>query len=179
MRFINSLRALAIVSACTFAAPVFAQAPGQAPAQAPLALDKLTPAQIALGKEVVMLSGIYRTFNAFVPSAMQQIYNTVTPTRPEIRKDLEDTLKSLLPEYEKRTDEMVDHTAKLFAAALPEADLKATVTFFKSDAGKKYVEMQPRVIDQMVVAVDDWNRKLTGEIMDRARAEMKKKGKDM
>ncbi len=179
MHFINTLRAFAVVAACAFAAPAFAQAQGQAPAPTPLAIDKLTPAQIALGKEVVMLSGIYRTFNAFVPAAMQQIYNTVTPTRPEIRKDLEDTLKALLPEYEKRTEEMVEHTAKLFAAALPEAELKATVAFFKSDAGKKYVEMQPRVVDQMVVAVDDWNRKLTGEIMDRARTEMKKKGKDM
>jgi len=39
--------------------------------------------------------------------------------------------------------------------------------------------MQPRVIDQMVVAVDEWNRKMTEEILSRARIEMKKKGKDM
>ena len=62
MHFINTLRAFAVVAACAFAAPAFAQAQGQAPAPTPLAIDKLTPAQIALGKEVVMLSGIYRTF---------------------------------------------------------------------------------------------------------------------
>lgn len=185
MLSINSARALAIAGALFTASAAFAQAP--APGQAPTALpqvtqaqmDKLTPAQIAVGKEVVVLSGIYRTFNAFVPSIMQQIYNTLTPTRPELRKDLEETLKALMPEYEKRTEEMIEHTAKLFAASMPEADLRAVATFFKSAAGKQYVEMQPRVIDQMVVAVDEWNRKMTEEILSRARVEMKKKGKDM
>ena len=183
MAFITTTRALALSAALMSAGLAQAQAPGQAPAMpAPVTqaqIDKLTPAQIALGREVVMLSGIYRTFNAFVPSIMQQIFNTVTPTRPEIRKDLEDTLKALIPEYEQRTSEMIDHTARLFAATMSEPALKATVDFFKSDAGKAYVEMQPRVIDQMVVAVDEWNRKLTEEILARTRVEMKKKGKDM
>ncbi len=179
MAFITTTRALAVAAALMSAS--FAQAQAQvAPAPVTQAqIDKLTPAQIALGRDVVMLSGIHRTFNAFVPSIMQQIFNTVTPTRPEIRKDLEETLKALIPEYEKRTSEMVDHTARLFAASMAEPALKATVDFFKSDAGKAYVEMQPRVIDQMVVAVDEWNRKLTEEILARARVEMKKKGKDM
>ena len=175
MTLIQIFRAFGVAAALACATPVLAQTP--APAVTPL--DKLTPAQIAVGRDVVMLSGIYRTFSAFVPSVMQQIFNTVTPTRPEIRKDLEETLKALIPEFEKRTEEMILHTAKLFASTMPEADLKATADFLKSPAGKQYVEMQPRVIDQMVVAVDEWNRKLTEEILARARLEMKKKGKDM
>ena len=183
-----NLRALAVLAALACAAPALAQtrvpapapAPAPSPAQTPaIPLDKLTAAQIAAGKDVVMLSGIYRTFNAFVPTIMQQIFNMVTPTRPEIRKDLEETLKALVPEYEKRTSEMVEHTGKLFASVMSEDDLKAAANFFKSPAGQKYVELQPRIIDQMVVAVDDWNRALTQEILLRARAEMKKKGKDM
>ncbi len=176
MQLISKFRAFAMAATLAFAAPALAQAPAQSAA---IPFEKLTASQIALGKEVVMLSGVYRTFNAFVPAIMQQIYNMMTPTRPEIRKDLEDTLKALIPEYEKRTQEMVENTAKLFASVMPEADLKSTVDFFKSPAGQKYVEMQPRVIDQMVVAVDDWNRKMTEEILARARIEMKKKGKDM
>lgn len=179
MKFKTTMRtlALAIAIMATGATAIKAQTNLAPISQAELA--KLTPAQIALGKEVVMLSGIFRTFNAFVPTIMQQIFNTVTPTRPELRKDLEDTLKGLMPEYEKRTEEMIEHTARLFAAAMSEPALKATIEFMKSDAGRQYIEMQPRVIDQMVVAVDDWNRKLADEILARARAEMKKKGRDM
>lgn len=180
----TTIRALAVAAALMSASIAHAQAPGQAPMMPPPAvtqaqLDKLTPAQVAMGRDVVLLSGISRTFNAFVPSIMQQIFNTLTPTRPELRKDLEETLRAMIPEYEKRTSEMVDHTARLFAASMTEPALKATVDFFKSEAGKSWVEMQPRVIDQMVVAVDEWNRKMTEEILARARVEMKKKGKDM
>lgn len=138
-----------------------------------------TPSHVAAAREVVLLSGISNTFTVFVPGIMQQIFNTVTPTRPEIRKDLEEVLKGLIPEFEKRTDEMVDATARLFATNISEPQLKAIGDFFKSDAGKKYVEMQPKVIDQMVVAVDEWNRKLTQEVLERARGEMKKRGKEM
>ena len=183
MSLITKSRALAVVAALTCGSAAFAQAGGQAPLPPPQVtqeqMAKVTPAQLALGKEVVMLSGIYRTFSAFVPAIMQQIFNTMTPTRPELRKDLEEVLKGLMPEYEKRTDEMIEHTARLFAASMSEPALKSTVDFFKSEAGKAYVEMQPRVIDQMVVAVDEWNRRLTEEILGRARVEMKKKGKDM
>jgi hypothetical protein len=174
----RTLRPLALaltLAAPLAAAPAFAQTPA-APAATPM--DKLTASQIAAGREVVILSGIYRTFSAFAPSIMQQFYNSVTPTRPEIRKDLEEVMKALAPEYEKRTEEMIQQTAKIFASIMNEADLKATAEFFKSKAGKAYVEMQPKVIDQMVVAVDEWNKKLAEEIVNRIREEMKKRGKD-
>lgn len=172
MQMIRTIRALAITAVLALAGPALAQSSA-------IPLDQLKPAHVAAAKEVVILSGINRTFNAFVPAIAQRIFDMVTPTRPELRTDLDAVLKAMVPEYEKRNEEMIDHTAKLFASVMTEADLKATAAFFKSAAGKKYVEMQPRVIDQMVLAVDEWNRKLTEEMLQRARAEMKKKGKDM
>lgn len=173
---VKTFRAFAVTAGLLGAGAVFAQAPA---AQSPALPAALSASHVAVAREVVLLSGISNTFTVFVPGIMQQIFNTVTPTRPELRKELEEVLKGLIPEYEKRTDEMIDVTARLFAANISEAQLKVTLEFFKSEAGKKYVEMQPKVIDQMVVAVDEWNRKLTQEVLERARAEMKKRGKDM
>jgi uncharacterized protein len=162
--------------------PASAQTPAAKPA-APAAAAKPpvkpSAAHLAEAREMVQLSGIALTFNAFVPQIAQQILDTVSRTRPEIRAQLEATLRELIPEFDKRTTEMVDVTASLFAGAMSEAEVSATVAFFKTDAGKKYIEMQPRVIDQMVVSLDAWNTKMQQEMFARVRVEMKKKGIDM
>ncbi|MBM3608403.1 MAG: DUF2059 domain-containing protein [Alphaproteobacteria bacterium] len=180
MKFARTLKTfmLAAFTAAGLAAlapAVYAQAPAK-PAAAPA---KPSAAHVALAREMVELSGIALTFNAFVPQIAQQILEGFSRTRPEIRKQLEATLTELIPEYNKRTSEMVDSTATLFANSMSEADIKATVDFFKTESGKKYLEMQPRVIDQMVVSLDAWNSKLQQEMFVRVRAEMKKKGIDM
>lgn len=164
-----------IIAVCA-AAGLMMAAPAAQAQQAPA---KPSAAHVAAAKEMVQLSGIALTFNAFVPQIAQQIMEGVSRTRPEIRTQLDATLKELVPEFNKRTSEMVDSTAVLFAGVMSEAHIKATVDFFKSEAGKQYIEMQPRVIDQMVVSLDAWNNKIQGEMFERVRAELKKKGIDM
>jgi hypothetical protein len=102
--------------------------------------------------------------------------NTLSRTRPELRNDLIATVKALKPEFDKRDEEMVDTTARYFAALMSEQALKETAAFFKSEAGKQYVLMQPNVIDQMMAALDVWNRRMSEDIMTRVREEMRKKG---
>lgn len=170
----NTFRKL-IIAVCAAAGLMMATPAAQAQ-QAPA---KPSAAHVAAAKEMVELSGIALTFNAFVPQIAQQIMEGVSRTRPEIRTQLDATLKELVPEFNKRTSEMVDSTAVLFAGVMSEAHINATVAFFKSEAGKQYIEMQPRVIDQMVVSLDAWNNRIQGEMFERVRAELKKKGIDM
>ena len=143
---------------------------GSAPAQQP------SPAQIAAAKEVVVSSGMSRSFDVFVPQIMQQIMQTLTQTRPELATDLEAVLKQLEPEFQARQSEMIEAAALSFAKRMSEQELKDTTAFFNSPSGKKYVESQPLILDEVVSGIQGWTRKLSTDIMDRARAEMKKKG---
>ncbi len=170
MNFIRKL-ACVLVAGMAVVAPALAQQP--APTPAPVAI---APAHLEAAREVVLLSGISRTFNVFLPQLADQTVVTITRTRPEVRTDLIAVLKALLPEFEKRNSEMVDSTARAFAGAMDEAALKETATFFKSEAGLKYVKMQPLVIDQMVVSLESWNRQMSLDLMARVREEMRKKG---
>ena len=45
---------------------------------------------------------------------------------------------------------IVNDIALIYAQALTEAELKDVIAFFKSPSGKKYVESQPVVLDEMV-----------------------------
>ncbi len=166
MNFIRKL-ALTLIVAFGSSGPVLAQQP---PALT------IAPSHLEAAKDVVLNSGIAITFKGFVPQLADQTVISITRTRPEVRADLIVVLQELIPEFEKRTSEMVDSTARAFAGAMDETALKATAAFFKSDAGKKYVQMQPLVINQMVVSLEAWNRQMSTEMVERVRVEMRKKG---
>ncbi|HEV2572169.1 MAG TPA: DUF2059 domain-containing protein [Beijerinckiaceae bacterium] len=175
----KSIRSSLFVAAwlATALAPVALQAQQPAPA-APAAAetDNYTPSHLALARQVVLTSGIANTFDLVYPQLADQTIGIVTRTRPELRNDLIAVLKQLQPEFEGRKEEIIKATTNAFAGAMSEKDLKPVADFFASEAGKAYVAMQPKVINQMVVAMDAWNRQLSTDIMVRVREEMKKKG---
>ncbi len=171
------LAALALIAAAPL--PAFAQAQPKAPAFMP-AQPPVTDAQFAMGRELVMLSGLDKGFEGFVPGVLRELQMTFSRTRPEIAADLDKVLREIiLPEFNKRTAEMVDQSARILAATMSEQELKETVAFLKTPAGKKYVETQPASMNKIMQSMDSWNRDLSVAVVDRVRAEMKKKGHDL
>ena len=71
---------------------------------------------------------------------------------------------------------MVDIAARTYAAKLSEAELKDLATFFRSPAGKRYVEAQPQLLDEMVREMQTWTQDVSEYVMVRVRAEMGKRG---
>ena len=134
------------------------------------------PAQLAAARDVVISSGMARSFEPMVPQLEEQIPLVVTRTRPELAKDLTGVLAGLQPEFAKKTDEMIDIAAKIYARGMNEDELKTTAAFFNSPAGKKYVDAQPLMLDQLVVAMQAWTQETSSYMMKRVQAEMEKKG---
>lgn len=151
----------------------------QQPAPAPAAASQISASHLAAARDVVAASGISRSFEPLVGQFMDQIAATTTRTRPELINDMKAVMAQLKPEFEKQTAEITDVTARIFAGKLSETELKDAATFFKSASGKKYVETQPLVLDEVVAAMQGWSEKLSTDMMTRVRAEMKKKGHEM
>ena len=55
-------------------------------------------------------------------------------------------------------------------------DITQVAAFFNSPAGKKYVEVTPVFLQNLSDVTGNWREKLSTDILERARAEMKKKG---
>lgn len=130
---------------------------------------------LALAREVMLSSGIARSFDAIIPSFADQIRKQAV-TRPEIQKDLDQVLANLQPEMELQKQRMIDIAARAYAAKFSEAELTDIATFFRSPAGKRYVEMQPPLLDEMVRAMQGWTEEVSEYLMVRVRAEMGKRG---
>lgn len=173
IRAFSRISFAALALALTTATAAVAQQPApQPPAQA---APQPTPSQVAVAREVIIGSGMGRSFEALVPTFGEQIKQLFV-TRPELAKDIDASLEQIRPEIEKRKDELISNAARLMATHLGEADLQQISAFFASPAGKKYVETQPLVLDDIFDAMREWANSTADFVLNRVREEMKKKG---
>lgn len=152
-----------------------AQTPPSA-AKVAAAAAEPSPSHLGAARELVVVSGMSRSFDAAIPQMLSQFSTTFAQTRPELAPDLAAVLKQIEPEFAKDIDEMVDKAAHIYARLLTEQEIKAAVTFFTSPAGKKYVQTQPYFFNDVVNAMQDWHQKISAQMVTRVRAELKKKG---
>ncbi|WP_246683085.1 DUF2059 domain-containing protein [Methylobacterium sp. WL9] len=149
--------------------------PGPLTLVVPAAPAPIGPSHLALAREVMFNSGIARSFDSIVPALAEQIKKNAV-TRPELAKDLDEVIKGLQPEMELQKQRIIDVAARIYAGRLAEPELKEIVVFFRSPAGKRYVETQPQVLDELVGAMQDWTQEVSEYMMIRVRAEMGKRG---
>ncbi len=129
-------------------AAIAQQAPAAAPPPAAAAPVPAVPApeppasQLAAAREVVIASGMSRSFAPMIPQLMEQIGPMLTRTRPEMAKDLSDVLKQLAPEFDKKADDMLDVAAHVYARRMSEEELKQTAAFFNTPGGQE-IRRQP------------------------------------
>ena len=170
----------ALLVACA-AAPASAQtkAPATPAPAAATAPAEPTAAQIALGRDIVISSGVSRSFSLVIPQYLDQIGTRVTQTRPDLIKDLNVVMEQVKPEFDKKVDTLVDQAARLYAKRMSEDELKQIAAFFKSPAGAKYVESQPALLNELFVSMQAWSQQLSTDMMTRVREEMKKKGHEL
>ena len=162
------------------AAPVPAAPAVAAPAPAPAAEPPATPAQLAAAREVMLASGMSGAFAQVVPGIMEQLAVTIVRTRPELQKDLKEVLLGNVAGMSKQVEEdLVDASSKALARHMSEKELADAAAFFDSPAGKKYVQTQPILLDEIAPVMQTLRQKLSVDITTRVRAEMKKRGHDM
>jgi hypothetical protein len=75
-----------------------------------------------------------------------------------------------------RLSELSGQVAKIYAEHFTEQELKDLLAFYKSPLGKKLLTEQPKVADASLRFAQDWANKLSDEVVEKMRAELKKKG---
>jgi len=138
-----------------------------------------SPAAVALGRELVELKGGAGMFDPIVVNVVEQTKGALLQTNPQLAKDLNDVSTQLRNEFAPRRAELINEAGKLYAVAFTEAELKEMIAFYKSALGKKMLEREPVVLDQTFNFMQQWAPRVGEEVMNRFRAEMKKKGHNL
>jgi hypothetical protein len=143
---------------------------------APAFADDPTPDQIDLAKKILVSVGLKASMDQIVPAMLGQLEHQLAQVHPDQQKPLHETLVALLPEFQQGEDAVFNDTSKVLAIKLNTDELKQTLTYFDSEAGKKYTQAQAPILEMLASSGGLWREKLTKIIVDRTREEMKKKG---
>ena len=138
-----------------------------------------SPNSIALAKELIILKGGHKMFDAIVPGTIEQAKNLFLPTNPNLNKPLTEVSTQLLTEYNGKTDELLNEVAKAYATRFSEQELKEIVAFYKTALGKKMLTEEPLALEDGFGRAKDWAGAFSQQVVNRMRAEMKKKGYDL
>ena len=164
-RHFARLCAAAALTWCVLAAP--------APAQ------QATPAAIAAAREVVELKGGGQMFDPIIVGVVEQTKVALVQTNPQLARDLDAVSAQLRTEYAPRSQELVGEAAKFYAARFTEQELKEIVAFLRTPTGKKMVTQEPLALEDTFQYVQQWSQRIGEDVMNRFRAEMKKKGHNL
>ena len=143
---------------------------------AALAQSAPTSANVQLARDVVLASGATRAFDGVIPSILQQSLSVFVQQNPDLQKDLTESIKTIAPGLEKRASEIIDIIAKVYATRFSQAELKEILAFYQSAVGKKFVTQLPSVLEESFVKTQEWGGKISEEVVQQLRAEMKKRG---
>jgi hypothetical protein len=142
----------------------------------PAAAQQPSAAQIQIARDIVEASGANRSFEPIVPSILQQAVAMFVQQNPDLQQALIETAQTIRPEFDKRRVEIVEIVSRVYASRFTEAELKELLAFYRSTVGRKYVSILPSVLDESFNRTQQWSAKISEEIVNRMRAEMKRRG---
>lgn len=169
-----SLRAVALAGALVISGAAFAQ--GAAPRAPQPPPTNFAPSHLAIAAEVLKTSGLMRTFEASTPNVVQMLRANVSRTRPELVRQIEESLKVVEGRMTDMTNDGLKGAAGYLANRMTEAELKEVNTFLTSATGKKYVETLPAFMEDMLPYLEQWTQVVGQEAMVLFRSEMAKRG---
>jgi len=164
----------------TFAGPALAQTQpftmgGAAPAAA-VKPPEPTAGQLKLANELLVANGEASSFDTLIPGIIEQAASSFVQANPDLIRDLREVAKTLVPEYEKRKNEIVQILARTYAAQFTEAELSELLVFYRSPTGIKLVQRRQQLLDEGLRGIQQWSGRFAQEMEGRVRDEMKKRG---
>ena len=159
----------------------FAGAAGRAAAQgaAPNAAHQPSPASIAIAKQILQAKHADSIFEPLIRGVVIKTRDFFMQTNLMWGKDLNEVADELIKQYSARTSELLNDAARIYASHFTEPVLKQLLTFYQSPLGQKTINEEPKAVDESMAMASSWADKLSEEVVDKMRAEMKKRGHDI
>jgi hypothetical protein len=163
----------------SFVAAMIALAAIGAAAPAPAQNQQPSANAILIAKQIVQLKGVKQMMDPIAIGVVEKVKGVVLQQNFMWQKDVNEVTAQLHKEFDGRAGELVDSTARVYASHFTEPELKQILTFYQSPVGQKMIAEEPKAIDESMRGAADWADNLAVDIMNRMRAEMKKRGHDI
>jgi uncharacterized protein len=134
---------------------------------------------ILIAKQIVQLKGVKQIVDPIAIGVVEKVKGLVMQQNFMWQKDIDAVATQLHKEFDGRSGELVDSMARSYATHFTEPELKQILAFYQSPVGQKMIVEEPKAIDDTMRTAADWADNLSTDVMNRMRAEMKKRGHDI
>jgi uncharacterized protein len=141
--------------------------------------QKPSPASMLIAKQLVVTTGAMALFSPLITGVVEQAKDMYLQQNPSLAKDLNVIADNMRKNLQPRFSELTDEVAKLYATHFTEQELKDMLAFYKSPTGQKMLTQQPLVINQSMKFAQNWANKLSEQVIEKMREELKKKGDNL
>jgi len=138
--------------------------------------QEISAARLALAKQVALNAPTLGNFDGILPDLMVDTKMRLINLRPDLYRQISTVVEAAASALVPRRADLDTDVARAWAKAFTDDELKAINAFFNSDAGKKYKAVAPQVGQDIIQTGQDWADRLSGELYDRALADLKKQG---
>jgi hypothetical protein len=163
------LTVLIVLAMCGIARPVLAQGAARPP----------SPASILLAKQILELKGIKDAYVPLVRGIVVKTRDMFMQTNFMYSRDLNEAADAVEKQYDARIGELVDASARIYAAHFTEQELKDLLTFYQSPLGRKMLVEEPKAQNESLSNAGTWADNISQDVVSSMRTEMKKRGHDM
>ena len=133
-------------------------------------------ARLSAAKELMKVTGAVRQFDTVMPVLFQQMRERLIQEHPGQEKELTEILSAIAMKFDTRKHELIDEVAALHARRLSLQEVKDLIAFYRSAIGRKYIRLQPEILEQSIIAGQRWGEKIGREIEEEVRTLAKQRG---
>jgi hypothetical protein len=145
----------------------------------PSAVHQPSPAALSLAKQILEVKHVEDVFKPLIRGVVIKTRDVFMQTNFMWGKDLNEIAANLEKEYSARTKELLDRAARIYATHFSEPELKQLLSFYQSPLGQKVIDEEPKALDESMAMAGNWADDFSQDVINKMRAEMKKRGHDL
>jgi len=135
-----------------------------------------SPDALEAARNLVTTLRLSDQYRALLPGILLGLKPSLTQDRPEIERDFDSLVPTVIDTYAKYNNVMVDNAAVLYAKTFSVEELRAIEAFYRSPAGQKYRENSRALADQSRQIGEESSRKASDDLKARMTQLLREKG---
>jgi hypothetical protein len=148
-------------------------------ALAPSAAQTPAPDSLAAARELVTSMRMTDQLKTMLPIIMQGLRPAIVQDRPEVGREYDALLPTMLEIANRRMAGYVDEMAAIYARNFTAGELGQLTAFYKTPTGQKLLARMPDLLRQSMVVGQQFGQSLAVELQTRMKDELRKKGFDL
>jgi uncharacterized protein len=135
-----------------------------------------SPDAMAAARSLVTTMKLSDQYKALLPAILLGLRPTLTQDRPEIERDYDAMMPTIVEAFTPYYTSMVNDIAAVYANSFTAGELRDIEAFYRQPAGQKLLEKTPAITQQSNQVAQDASRKAAADLRARLTEALRQKG---